>query len=746
MRNPDNTEPMADTVSRRGFVKLTSAGGAGLMLGLQLTGCAPGAEAVEGDSDGDSLHQQTPGAAAVPFAPNAFVRITPNNQISVVVRYQEMGQGTATGVATLVAEELDADWTKVSVEYAPSAPAVYANPLYGIQGTGGSTAMRGAWNQMRQAGAAARLMLVNAAAASWKVRPAELRVANSTITHISGRRATFGQLASLAAQQPVPAPADIKLKDPSTFKLIGKPITQRVDQRSKCNGTAQYTADVKLPGMLTAVIARPPTFSAKLVSYNEAAAKAVKGVTDVVKVPEGIAVVATGMYPAIKGRNALKAQWDTSADANLSSEQILADYRMLSTTPGSSVTKSEGTTAALAGAAKTIEAVFEFPYLAHAPMEPLNCVAWLHDGIIETWGAHQLQTIDHQNAAAAAGLGMDKVKLNTLMAGGSFGRRANVWADFTVEAINVAKAINGRAPVKVQRTREDDTRMGLYRPIYVHRVKAGLTTEGTIAGWQHTVVGQAIYQAGPALGPNSMGNDPTSVEGLWPTPYAIPNLSIDLHSPKQVVRPLWWRSVGHTHTAYAVETLLDELAEAAGKDPVDFRMALLATKPRNAATLQLLKEKSGWGTPAPAGIERGLVLHESFGSVVGMVADVSLNDDGTPKVHRVVVTVDCGIAINPDVIKAQMEGGLGFGLSAALFGEISIDKGNVEQNNFYDYRVLRIDEMPKVEVHIVPSASPPTGVGEIGVPPIAPAVANALYKLTKKRVRRLPFSRLATQA
>lgn len=738
MRDPEYGKPYADGLTRRAFVKLSSA--AGLLLGIQLPGCAPAAEELAGE---DGLSQQAGGPGA-PFAPNAFLRITPDNRVSVVVRYQEMGQGTATGVATLVAEELDADWSLVGVEYAPSSPTVYANPLYGIQGTGGSTAMRGAWNQMRQAGAAARAMLVNAAAASWKVPAAELVVANSVITHSSGKRATFGELTTLAAAQPVPAPADLKLKDPSAFKLIGKASTRRVDAVAKSTGTAQYTIDVKLPGLLTAVIARPPTFSAKLVSFDEAAARAVKGVTDVVKVPEGIAVVATGMYPAIKGRNALKPQWDTSADAGLSSETILSDYKTLAKTPGASITKSEGTGAAIAGAAKTLEAVFEFPFLAHAPMEPLNCVASLHDGLVETWAAHQLQTIDHQNAAATAGLGMDKVRLNTLMAGGSFGRRANVWSDFTVEAINVAKAIGGRAPVKVQRTREDDTRIGLYRPIYVHAVKVGLTATGEIAGWQHTVVGQSIYQAGPALGPNSQGNDPTSVEGLWPTPYAIPNLSIDLHSPKQVVKPLWFRSVGHTHTAFAVETLLDELAEAAGKDPVAFRLGLLAAKPRNANVLKLLAEKSGWGTPTPAGTARGLSLHESFGSVVGNVVEVSLNDDGTPKVTRAVVAVDCGVAINPDVIKAQMEGGLGFGLSAALFGEITIEKGDVQQNNFYDYRQLRIDEMPRVEVHIVPSTSAPTGVGEIAVPPIAPAVANAVYKLTKKRVRRLPFSRLAT--
>jgi isoquinoline 1-oxidoreductase subunit beta len=737
MRNRTPQAPVVDPISRRSFVKLTTA--AGLLLGVQLPGCAPSAQEAELGPDGlrDELNPGDPLTAAL--APNAFVRISPDNWLTVMVKFQEMGQGTATGCATLVAEELDADWALTRVEYAPSDAKLYNNTAFGpVQGTGGSTAMRGAFLQMRQAGAAARALLVQAASVSWGVPAAEVVVEKSVLTHASGKRATFGELATLAAKQPVPA--QVPLKDPAKFTLIGKDALRRVDTVAKTDGTALYTIDVKLPGLLTAVIARPPTFTAKLVSFDPAPALAVRGVTDVVQVPEGVAVVAKGMYQALKGRNALKVTWDTSADASLSTEAIFASYRELAAKPGAIVNKAADTAAQLAGAAKTVEAVYEFPYLAHAPLEPLNCVAWLHDGVLETWSAHQFHSFDHGNAAATSGLPASKINLHTLVAGGSFGRRSTQTSDFVVEAINVAKAINGRAPVRVQRTREDDMACAHYRPPYVHNVRAGVTADGKIAGWQHTVAGQGVYQHGPSVGAASQGNDMSTVEGAWPTPYAIPSMSIDMHSPKQVVRPLWWRSVGHSHTAFVMETMMDELATAAGQDPVAFRLSLLTQKPRHSAVLKLAAEKAGWGTPAPAGRGRGIVMHESFASYVAMCVEVSLTEEGLPKAERVVVAVDCGTPINPDIIRSQMEGGLGFGLSAALFGELTIDKGAIQQDNFHTYRVLRIDEMPRVEVHIVPSTAAPTGVGEIAVPPIAPAVANAFFALTGKRVRKLPFT------
>ncbi|MET0340453.1 MAG: xanthine dehydrogenase family protein molybdopterin-binding subunit [Polyangiales bacterium] len=744
MRNRTFQTPEVEPISRRSFVKLATA--AGLLLGVQLPGCAPGAEGLLSDDEADGLRQAIDPAnpATAAFAPNAFVRISDDNWVTVMVKFQEMGQGTATGCATLVAEELDADWARVRVAYAPSNPAVYNNVLFGpVQGTGGSTAMRGSFMQLRQAGATARALLVAAAAAQWKVAASTITVANGVVSG-GGKRATFGELAKLAAAQPVPATPPA-LKAATAFKLIGKNNLQRVDTAAKSNGTALYTIDVKLPGLLTAVIARPPTFNAKLVSFDPAPALAVKGVTDVVQVPEGVAVVANGMWPAIKGRRALKVEWDVSPDAALSSETMYEDYKKLAATPGAVVNKAPGTDAALAAAPKKVEAVYEFPFLAHAPIEPLNCVAWFHDGKLETWSGHQFHSFDHQNAAAASGLPAASIQLNTLVAGGSFGRRSNQWSDFVVEAINVAKAIKRPVPVRVQRTREDDMTAAQYRPLYVHNVSAGLGADGKVAGWKHTVVGQAIYQAGNPIGPNSVGNDGSTIEGMWPQQYAIPNMSVEMHSPKQPIRPLWYRSVGHTHNAFVVETVLDELAVAAGKDPVAFRLELLGDRPRHRAVLQLAAEKFGWSKAPAAGRAYGIALHESFASYVAMAVEVSLREDKTPKVERVVATVDCGVAINPDIIRSQIEGGLGFGLASALYGDLNIVKGALEETNFDLYRLMRIDDMPKVEVHIVPSPAAPTGVGEIGVPPIAPAVANALFKLTGKRTRRLPFSRGAEQ-
>jgi len=492
--------------------------------------------------------------------------------------------------------------------------------------------------------------------------------------------------------------------------------------------------------LLTAVIAWPPSFGAKLVFFDGAGAKNVKGVTDVVEVPEGVAVVATGMWAALQGRRALKVQWDESASKDLDSEALLAQYRTQAAQPGTPFTKPTTTSAAPA-AVKTIEAVYEFPFLAHATMEPMNCVAWLHDGMLETWSGHQFPSFDHMLAAKAAGLAMDKVKLHTLVSGGSFGRRANVSCDFTVAAVNVAKAIGGRAPVRVQFSREDDTGAGLYRPMYVHAVKAGLDAQGRVAVWQHTIVGQSILAGGPfAEMMIKDGIDPTSVEGVDKSVYDLPMLAGTLHSPTLAVRPLWWRSVGNTHTAYVMETMMDELAAAAGRDPVAFRLSLLGKSPRAAGVLKLAADKAGWGKPRRAGVAQGIAVHESFDTFVAQVAEVSMRN-GKVKVERVVCAVDCGVPVNPDVIRAQMEGCIGFGLTALYYSEIELKAGRAVQRNFDTYRSLRIHEMPKVEVHIAPSTEKPTGVGEPGVPPLAPAVANAVAKLGGPRVRRLPFTR-----
>ena len=715
------------SVSRRAFLKGATAGSLVLAVHWSLP---PGSAAVPAAGSGEAA-----------FVPNAFVQVTPDNWVVVIVKHLEMGQGTTTGFATLVAEELDADWARVRAEYAPSDPTRYNNLAFGpAQGTGGSTAIRAGYDQMRQAGAAARAMLVQAAAQSWHVPKSEITVASGVVTHKSGKRATFGELAAAAAKLPVPK--DVKLKDPAQFVRIGKEGSPRLDSLAKCTGAAIYTSDVKLPGLLEAFVVRAPAFGARLRKLDATAAKAVRGVTHVVQIPEGVAVVATSTWAALRGCEAVKADWDMAEAAKLSSEALLAQYRTLATKQGTTVTQSEQTATALGSAAKRLEAIYEFPFLAHAAMEPMNCVAWLHDGQLETWAGHQSQTGDHKLAAEAAGLPMEKVTLHSLISGGSFGRRANFWSDYVVEAVHVAKAIGGNAPVRVQSTRESDMRAGLYRPMYVHAVKAGTDASGSILGWQHTIVGQSIMARGEA----SDSVDRTSTEGVWPTPYAIPNMSVSLHSPGLSVRPLWWRSVGHTHTAYVMETMMDELAVAAGRDPVQYRLQHLKDKPRHAAVLKLAAERAGWGSALSPGRARGVAVHESFQSYVAEIAEVSLTPQGKPRVHRVVVAVDCGTVINPDVVRAQMEGGVGFALCAALHSEITIERGRAMQSNFDDYPLLRIDEMPHVEVHIVPSQQAPTGVGEPGVPPLAPAVANAVFQLTGQRVRRLPFARHVLRA
>ena len=497
---------------------------------------------------------------------------------------------------------------------------------------------------------------------------------------------------------------------------------------------------MKLPGMLTAVIAFPPSFGAKVMSFDAGEALRVKGVTDVVQVPEGVAVVGTGMWAVLQGRKALQVRWDESAANGMDSEAVLAQFRAQAATPGTPFTRPPKNAPAAPPVAKTVEAVYTFPYLAHAPMEPMNCVAWLHDGMLETWAGHQFPTFDQMFAAKAANLPPEKVVLHTLVSGGSFGRRANSWSDFTVAAVNVAVAIKGRAPVRLQFTREDDTGAGLYRPMYVHSVKVGLDAKGKVADWKHTIVGQSIMAGGPMAMMIKDGIDPTSVEGVSPTPYSLPMMSGDLHSPVLPVKPLWWRSVGSTHTAFVMETMMDELAAAAKQDPLAFRLALLDKSDRARGVLQLAADKAGWGKPMRSGVAQGIAVHESFGSFVAHVVEVSM-PNGKVKVERVTCAVDCGVAVNPNVIRAQMEGCIGYGLGAMYYSEIEVKNGRAVQRNFDTYRALRIQEMPKIEVHIVESNVAPTGVGEPGLPPLAPAVANAMAKLGAARVRRLPLAR-----
>jgi isoquinoline 1-oxidoreductase beta subunit len=719
-------------LSRRDFLKA----GAGLTLGVAI----PDAIAqMAGPGQGGS------GAAATgAFAPNAFVRIGADNTVTVIVKHLEMGQGTYTGLPTLVAEELDADWNQIRVEGAPADANRYNNLFMGpMQGTGGSTAMANSYEQMRKAGAAARAMLVAAAAERWKVAPDTVTVSRGAVLHQpSNRRASFGSLAAAAAKQPVPQ--EVKLKDAKDFVYIGR-RAPRTDSRAKSNGSAIYTQDVKLPGMLTALVAHPPRFGGKVKSFDASKAKEVKGVVDVVAIPTGVAVLASDFWSAKKGRDALSVDWDETAAFKLGSGEIMAEYQRLAATPGLSARKEGDVAAALASAAKTFDAVYEFPYLAHAAMEPMNCVARLSADACELWYGAQFQSIDQPAVAAALGMKPEQVKLNMLYAGGSFGRRANPNSDYVLETVAIAKAINGRAPVKLVWTREDDMRAGYYRPMYCHALKAGLDAQGNLVAWQHRIVGQSIL-AGTAFEGVMVkdGIDATSVEGAANLPYVIPNLGVELHSPRMGVPVQWWRSVGSTHTAFSTETFLDEIAAAAGKDPFQLRRALLSKSPRHKAVLEMAATESDWTLPlvsARVGDRRGrgIAVHESFNTVVAQVAEVTVRRDGTWRIDRVMCAVDCGVAVNPDVIRAQMESGIAYGLTAAMYGAITLKDGAVEQSNFHDYMPLRLPEMPRIGVYIARSEEKPTGVGEPATPVIAPAVANALAAATGKRIRSLPI-------
>lgn len=725
-----------ENFSRRDFLK----SGAGLTLALVL----PAARAANPGIAGPGIAGSGP-QGTVAFAPNAFVRIGADNTVTVLAKHLEMGQGTYTGLATLVAEELDADWAQVVVEGAPADAGRYNNLFWGpAQGTGGSTALANSFEQLRQAGAAARAMLIQAAAARWQVPAAEISVSAGVLSHPkSGRSARFGELAEAAAGLPVPTA--VTLKDPKDFKFIGKHVPRK-DSVDKTTGRALFTQDVKLPGMLVAVVAHPPRFGATVRGVDDKAARAVSGVADVVRIPSGVAVLAGDYWTAKKGRDALKVDWDDATAWRGSSEQLFADYRKLAATPGAVARRDGDAEGTLAQATKVFEAEFAFPYLAHAAMEPLNCVMRVDANGCEVWNGEQFQTVDQGSIAAILGLKPEQVKLNMLYAGGSFGRRANPQSDYLVETAHIVKAIGARAPVKLVWSREDDMRAGYYRPAYLHRVRAALDAQGRPLAWAQRIVGQSIAMGSPF---ESMmvkdGVDAISVEGAANLPYAIPNLDVDLHTTNATVKvPVqWWRSVGSTHTGFATEVFIDELANAAGADPVDYRLGLLAAHPRHAGVLRLAADKAGWTKPlAPAmGAKRGrgVAVHESFNSFVAQVVETTVAADGSFKVDRVVCAVDCGVAVNPDVIRAQMEGGIGFALAAALTGAITLKDGQVEQSNFHDYPVLRINEMPAVEVHIVPSAEKPTGVGEPGVPPLAPALANALYAATGKRIRTLPI-------
>lgn len=715
--------PAARKITRRAFLHRSSIAFGAFVLGCYLPFRRRNAVAQ--------------GVAEGPHDPNIFLKIGPDNTATIISKHFEMGQGVTTGLATLMAEELDADWSTIRFEFAPNDPSRYANLVFGVMATGGTTSMMGAWQQMRRVGAAARMMFVSAAAKAWNVDPAAIRVEAGVVRHPpSGRSATLGELADAAMQESVPN--DVRLKDPKDWKLIGTRLP-RLDSVDKTNGTAKFALDLRRPGTLIALVKRPPRFGSTVQSFNDSAARDVEGVVDVVKVPSGVTVLATDTWAAMRGRDVLEVTWDESGAEKRSSREILDEYRELSNEQGLVAVEKGRAGERIAGAARVVEAEFAFPYLAHAPMEPLNCMMELHDDRAEIWSGCQLQSIDTFMAAQTLGLPPERIKINTFLGGGSFGRRGNPVADWVVELASIAKAVGGRAPVHCVWTREDDIRGGFYRPITLHKVKAGLTTDGAISGWQHRIVSKSIFTGTPFEQVAVHGGvDHSTVEGVADTPYALADLDVRVFNPASPVPVLWWRSVGHSHSAQVMETMIDELAHAAGRDAVDFRLALLTDKPRDQATLKLAAERAGWGERMPAGAGRGVAYHFSFGTRVAMVSDVSVQE-GKFKVDRIIAAVDCGVAINPDIVTAQVEGAIGFGLSSVLRNAVTLKDGLVEQSNFHDFEPTRMREMPKVEVHIVPSRESPTGIGEPGLPPVAPSIANAIFAATGVRLRSLPL-------
>ncbi|MDH7974417.1 molybdopterin-dependent oxidoreductase [Sphingomonas sp. AR_OL41] len=702
--------------SRRDFLATS-----GLVIGLALPA-------------GKAAAKAAGAAPAAPFAPNAFVRIAPDDTVTVIIKHVEFGQGPATGLTTIVADELDADWGQMRIAFAPANDPLYKNLNFGTMGTGGSTAMANSWMQLRNAGAAARAMLAQAAADRWKVPVAEVKVAKGVVSH-GAHKASFGDLAADAARLPVPEKP--VLKTPEQWTLIGTDVP-RVDSLIKSNGTAQFTLDIAPPGMVVSVIQHPPAFGGTVAAVDDAAALAIPGVVAVKTIPQGVVVYGKDTYAALQGRKALKVNWDLSKAETRSTEAMIAEYKAAAATPGTKAESEGDAAAALAGAAKTLEATFVFPYLAHAPMEPLDAVIVPRDGGADLYMGSQFQVGETAAVAKILGVPFTGMTLHEQYAGGSFGRRATPDMAFPIEAASAVKALGGKTPVKHMWTRETDILGGRYRPLMVNRMRGGVDASGKIVALDSVIAGQS-FMIGTMFYNPAKGFDDAMTEGITESAYGFPNIHVGVHVMTNGVPTLWWRSVGNTHTAYAMETFLDQLLELGGQDHVAGRLALMKDD-RAKAVLKRVVEIAG-GLDAPAGRARGVAFHKSFGSYVAQVAEVSAGADGIPKVHKVWAAADVGVAINPNIIRAQIEGGIGFGLGHALYSEITLgDGGTVEQSNFDRYRSLRIAEMPAVEVAIIKSGANPTGIGEPGLPPLAPAVANAWRKLTGKAVYRLPFA------
>jgi len=706
-------------VHRRDFLKCGAAGATGLVVGF----CLPQRASAE----------LAPVAASA-FAPNAWIRIAPDDTITLVIDKSEMGQGVVTSLSMLLAEELECDWKKIRTEFAPADKA-YFNPIFGLQGTGGSMSIRASWKPLSQAGASAREMLIEAAAQNWGVDKSTCRAESGAVINTkTNARANYGSLAAAAAK--IPPPKDVPLKDPHNCKLVGKP-TKRLDTPIKTNGRAQFGIDVRVPGLLHAVVARCTVFGGKVATFDAAKAKTLPGVKQVVQIPSGIAVVADNTWNAMEGRRALDIKWDEGANANLNSAAISKLFADRAEQPGVEARKEGDVASALSSAAKKVEAVYEVPYLAHATMEPMNCTAHVRPDGVDVWVPTQFQTTTEMSAAKISGLKPEQIHVHTTYLGTGFGRRAE--QDFVLEALETSKAVG--APVQVTWSREDDMHHDFYRPASYCRFTAGLGEDGMPVAWTNRIACPSIFSR--FFGPESLktkGLDNSSVEGAADIPYSIPNILVDYQLTEPGVPVGFWRSVGSSQNAFFTESFVDELAAAAGKDPFEFRRQLLQKSPRHLGVLDLVAAKAGWGAPPPAGRFRGIAVAKAFDTYVGQVAEISVDrKDGSLRVHRVVCAVDCGRVVNPATVEAQMQGGIVYGLTAALKDEITIDRGRVQQSNFNNYDMLRMNEMPHIEVHIVPSTESPTGCGEPGVPPVAPAVGNAVFAATGKRIRRLPI-------
>ena len=702
-------------IGRRTLIAGGLSAGAGLVIGFHLP-LGRGGPAL---------------AQAGPFAPNQWLRIDRDGLVTIVNSVPEMGQGSLTTMPMIIADELDADWGRIKVEQAPANPALYANPVTGNQSYGGSRGVRDHFQTWRKAGAAAREMLMQAAAQEWNVPQGELDTEPGVAIHKpTGRRLPYGQLVDRAAQLPVPK--DPKLKTPDRFRYIGKG-EKRLDTPDKVSGRAIYGMDVQVPGMLVASIERCPVLGGKLASYDDTATRQIKGVKHVVRVSNGVAVVADGFWTALQGRKALRVTWDEGPLATLSSPQMSREQAELAKQTGQTARNDGDADKALAGGGRTLEAVYQMPFLEHACMEPMNATAHVTADTCVIWAPTQSPGGNQMTAARITGLPKEKIVVHTTLLGGGFGRRGE--QDFIVDAVETAKAVG--VPVKVMWTREDDITHGFYRPATYNVFRAAVDGQGKPVAWWNRVVGPGILvQKGRAQAGTI---DPAAVEGLRNMPYDVANVRVEWNNKDFGVPIGFWRSVGPSQNAFIVESFVDELAHAAGKDPVEFRRGLLGTSPRHRAVLDLAAARAGWGTPLPAGRARGVAVAFSYGSYTAHVAEVSVTPEGGVRVHRIVCAIDCGIAVNPDQVKAQMEGGAIYALTATLYGQITVERGRVVQSNFHDYQMLRINEAPAIDVHVLDSGEAPGGLGEPGVPTVAPAVANALFVLTGRRVRRLPI-------